>query len=379
MDDPERRRLSPAIARTVSKTTPVGNQIVKFGASKQWPKLAMIASLFAAGTAPRSRPAHGAAGFEASGAVVDASTRAGSGLRSLSSGEAGEPIAGRASRSAFAGLGAAALSLFAFRRLRDREARQKRAVLKAVSIAGQRALADPAIAFPRQIVAAAERSVWFGRTAGIVYFEIPADGAASPAGRQAKSKRLAASVASQIWRMVDDVDFVHVMNGGEIVICLPLLSGATELRERAERLGDSREQLKLTGAPSLAKAGTAIYPLDGYDGESLIAVARAKCRVAQGKAQSSSPYVLVEPAARIRLMGDALARRRPVAATPRARTSCGRFSRFSSSQRRDRVQARRFRPAGAARIIAFRCSSRGTASNRSDRSRDDASASCAAC
>ena len=68
---------------------------------------------------------------------------------------------------------------------------------------------------------------------------------------------------------------MRVLNGGEIVACLPLLFGAAELRERAERLRDSVEDLKLAGAPSLAQAGTAIYPLDGYDGASLIAAAAA--------------------------------------------------------------------------------------------------------
>ncbi|MGO9771051.1 MAG: hypothetical protein ACLPSW_16190 [Roseiarcus sp.] len=208
------------------------------------------------------------------------------------------PVVGASWRrlgAALAAFAAAVVFLGAIGRLRNRRARQEHAVLKAVSIAGQRAQAEePDVAFHAQIEAAAETSVWCGRSTGIVYFEIQADGAAAPAEPQAKSKRSAANVASQLRRALGPVDFVRVLNGGEIVACLPLLFGAAELRERAERLRDSVEDLKLAGAPSLAQAGTAIYPLDGYDGASLIAAAGAKCRAAQGKPLSSNPYVLVE-------------------------------------------------------------------------------------
>jgi hypothetical protein len=223
--------------------------------------------------------------------------------------DSASPVVGASWRrlgAALAAFAAAIVLVGAIGRFRNRRARQEHAVLNAVSIAGQRAQAEePDVAFHSQIEAAAETSVWCGRSTGIVYFEIQADGAAAPAERQAKSKRSAANVASQLRRALGPVDFVRVLNGGEIVVCLPLLFGAAELRERAERLRDAIEELKLAGAPGLAKAGTAMYPLDGYDGASLIAAAGAKCRAAQGKPQSSSPYVLVEPATRIRLMGEA--------------------------------------------------------------------------
>jgi hypothetical protein len=196
--------------------------------------------------------------------------------------------------AAIAGL---AVLLAAVRRFRNQRARRERAILRAVSIAGQRAEAeDPEAAIHAQIEAAAETSLWCGRSTGVVYINISPDGAAPAAERRAKLKRSAANAAPQIRRALGPVDFIGVLNGGGIVVCLPLLFGAAELRERAERLRDSVEELEPAGAPGRAKAGAAIYPLDGDDGASLIAVAVAKCRAARGEPQRSGLYALVEPA-----------------------------------------------------------------------------------
>jgi len=327
-------------ADLVEDHPPVGTQVVNSALSKELSRLAAIASLAALAAFGGARSAAVANGAEAAGLVLErpdlahavgAPERPRFGFQSPPLGEASapsaiafvamlipetSPLAPSDSASAVAGVSwrAAVLAALAggivfvgaIRGFRNRRARQEHAVLKAVSIAAQRAEAeDPDVAFHAQIEAAAETSVWCGRSTGIVYIETSSDGAAPPAERQAKSRRSAANVASQLRRALGPVDFVRVRSGGEIVVCLPLLFGAAELRERAERLRDAIEELKLAGAPGLAKAGTAMYPLDGYDGASLIAAAGAKCRAAQGKPQSSSPYVLVEPATRIRLMGEA--------------------------------------------------------------------------
>ncbi len=220
-------------------------------------------------------------------------------------------IASLPALAAFGGALLAALggviALFgAIHRLRNRRARRELAVRRAVLIAGRRAEGeDPDLAFLAQVEAAAETSVWCGRSTGIVYIDIGSDGAAPAAERQAKSRRSAAKVASRIRRTLGPVDFVRALDGGEIVVCLPLLFGAAELRERAERLRECGEELEPAGAPNPAKAGTAIYPLDGCDGASLIAAAAAKCRAVRGTPPRSSRRVLADPARSTRAMGEA--------------------------------------------------------------------------
>ena len=126
----------------------------------------------------------------------------------------------------------------------------------------------------RQIENAAEASLEFHRVFGLLYFDL----GEPPAHEDAQAVvDWAGNVSELVTRLkgaLRPTDYVVFLNEREIVACIALLPGMTELigiGERLRRVGQ--------GAPAFAEAfareaGLAIYPLCGYGGEELVAHAR---------------------------------------------------------------------------------------------------------
>jgi hypothetical protein len=125
---------------------------------------------------------------------------------------------------------------------------------------------------------AATVSVEFGRILGIIYFRLPARGGPNGATAMKWTQGDLAELFSRFGGALTNADHIAVINEVEIVVCVGLLHGYTELAAKAERLriigADSR-----VFASAFARPGAlALYPMCGYQADELIAFARSRHR-----------------------------------------------------------------------------------------------------
>jgi len=127
----------------------------------------------------------------------------------------------------------------------------------------------------RQIENAAEASLEFGRVLGVVYFDLGPrpQGDFSDETREWEADH--ADLMEKLRKALRKTDHVAELSDREIVACIALLPGKTELLTIAARLrkiGQSSPRFASAFAP---EAGLAIYPACGYRGEELIEHAKS--------------------------------------------------------------------------------------------------------
>lgn len=122
-------------------------------------------------------------------------------------------------------------------------------------------------ALEKQMEIAAKASVEFGRQFGVIYFNIAH-------ANLTTSDAEIASLLSDFRRSLRDTDHVACLNEDELIICVSLLPGLTELTkiaERMQRIGRTR-----LAATFERPGGLSIYPICGYQADELIEHARAR-------------------------------------------------------------------------------------------------------
>jgi len=130
-----------------------------------------------------------------------------------------------------------------------------------------------------QMENAAAASIEFGKTLGVIYFDL---------GERPHDKRTrdaqswdhdVSELLERLQNVLRGTDHVAFINDHEVVACIGLLPGLTELTSIANRLrnvGGSSPRFSSAFEPA---AGLAVYPLGGYRGEELIQSARAQHRL----------------------------------------------------------------------------------------------------
>jgi hypothetical protein len=118
-----------------------------------------------------------------------------------------------------------------------------------------------ALDLPERITTAAEASRQFGRRVCVIHFRAPGTDSA-----------FLRSAAEFMAKQLRNSDFVEVVAGYEIVICLNMIRDLGEGQMIVGRL-----MSKLASSPIFAapwKIGAAMYPMHGYTGEDLMNAAR---------------------------------------------------------------------------------------------------------
>ena len=126
----------------------------------------------------------------------------------------------------------------------------------------------------RQIETAAVASVEFGRTLGVVYFKIAEQDEHGGDENGAGSSEGLSGLLSDFRRVLRKTDHVALLGPNEIIVCISLLPGLSELVAIAERLRKVGAAAGSRAVLLQPAAGLAIYPLCGYDGGDLIEYAR---------------------------------------------------------------------------------------------------------
>jgi hypothetical protein len=123
-----------------------------------------------------------------------------------------------------------------------------------------------------QIDRAASVSVELGRTLGVIFFRL-----GGPNGRNSDTSGADGDLTelmAQFRGALRKTDHVVAVNEGEIIACISLLPGLTELKSISERLRAIGRNSGKFDATFLAPAGLAVYPMCGYSAEELIEYAR---------------------------------------------------------------------------------------------------------
>jgi GGDEF domain-containing protein len=127
----------------------------------------------------------------------------------------------------------------------------------------------------KQIEIAAAACVRFSRTIGLIYFEIPSLPALDRVHGIAAAEAIIDALAEKIRRALRPTDHVAVINRNQIIVCISLLANASDLKSVAARIYALAQRHELGDSSGLPyPPGYAIYPLNGYDGASLIEAAR---------------------------------------------------------------------------------------------------------
>ncbi len=133
---------------------------------------------------------------------------------------------------------------------------------------------DP-VMLGKQIEIAATACVRLSRTIGLIYFEIPSFGMLEKIHGAATVEARIEMLAEELRQALRATDHVAVLSRNQIVICICLLASASDLKSVAERLSTIaiRQDLTESDEPPFSP-GYAVYPLNGYEGLSLIDAAR---------------------------------------------------------------------------------------------------------
>jgi hypothetical protein len=149
----------------------------------------------------------------------------------------------------------------------------------------------------RQIENAAEASVEFGRVLGIVYFDLGASPSGAFDGERGDWDAERDELMAEFKQALRPTDHVALLSDREIVACIALLPGRTELLGIAGRLRAIGQNSVRFASAFAAEAGLSIFPACGYRGEELIDYARADYR-------ARKPAVLAPRPFRLRLVED---------------------------------------------------------------------------
>ena len=161
------------------------------------------------------------------------------------------------------------------------------------------------VPLPRQMEVAARASLEFGRTLGVVYFNLDGTGGRNRNTLQKWSDDEIANLLSQFRRTLRSTDHVTVINDVEIIVCISLLSGLSDLKKIAQRLQNVGHAMSCFGRTFEAPGALSIYPMCGYSGDDLIEFVRARFRSAEHGTKLVRPPRGVSSVKRLAFRGDA--------------------------------------------------------------------------
>jgi hypothetical protein len=130
--------------------------------------------------------------------------------------------------------------------------------------------------FGLQIGVASQACPRVSCTIGVIYTRFAARHALPATLDDDGARAAAETLVAKMRRVVRQTDHVELLNGDEIVVSICLLRNAEDLKSFAQRLiGLAQREGGDEAGLALDCAGFAVYPLNGYEGEELIAAARA--------------------------------------------------------------------------------------------------------
>jgi endoglucanase len=127
----------------------------------------------------------------------------------------------------------------------------------------------------QEIEVAAAACTRLSRSIGLIYFEIPAFEALEKEVGAAEADAKVEALATTLRNALRATDNVVVLERKEILICICLMASASDLNSVATRLYARVDRSELAAMGAVFSApGLAVYPLNGYDGLTLIESAR---------------------------------------------------------------------------------------------------------
>jgi diguanylate cyclase (GGDEF)-like protein len=139
-----------------------------------------------------------------------------------------------------------------------------------------------------RIEAAAEASKRFGRTLGLIYYNLDAYAHVERAHGEARADAFMDSVVASLSARLRNTDLIARQGKGRFVVCIVLLPEKAALESIRNRLNAALYAVEVDSPAEASRAfdvGLSIYPMGGYTGEDLIATARDHCEEARSERQ----------------------------------------------------------------------------------------------
>lgn len=145
------------------------------------------------------------------------------------------------------------------------------------------------IPIERRIDAAAEASKHYGRTLGVIQYNLDIYKQVARTDGAAAAEAMMDEIIATLGPKLRNTDRVERLGKGRFIAVIVLLPEKSVLDSICRRMeGSLRElQAKYAGAAGAVDIGTSIYPMGGYTGEDLIATATRNCEEARVARQRS--------------------------------------------------------------------------------------------
>ncbi len=140
--------------------------------------------------------------------------------------------------------------------------------------------ADGSTRFETRIEAAAEASKQYGRTIGLIYYNLDSYRHVARTEGVAAAEAMTNAAIEALGSRLRNSDRVERLGKGRFVVCTVLLPDKAALDSIRNRLDASLLKMKpasLGDSEFVFDVGMSIYPMGGYTGEDLIATASARC------------------------------------------------------------------------------------------------------
>lgn len=146
------------------------------------------------------------------------------------------------------------------------------------------------IPIERRIDAAAEASKQYGRTLGVIEYNLDIYKQVARAEGPAAAEAMMDEIVATLGPKLRNTDRVERLGKGRFIAVIVLLPEKSVLDSICKRMeGSLRElQAKYAGAAGAVDIGMSIYPMGGYTGEDLIATATRHCEEARVARQRSN-------------------------------------------------------------------------------------------
>lgn len=141
----------------------------------------------------------------------------------------------------------------------------------------------------RRIEAAAEASKRYGRTLGIIHYNLDAYRQVARAEGAAAADAMMDEIVSTLGPKLRNTDRVERLGKGRFIAVIVLLPEKSVLDSICKRMEGALRSLqgKYASPDSAVDIGMSIYPMGGYTGEDLIATATRHCEEARVSRQRS--------------------------------------------------------------------------------------------
>jgi diguanylate cyclase (GGDEF)-like protein len=137
-----------------------------------------------------------------------------------------------------------------------------------------------------RIEAAAEASKRYGRTLGLIYYDLDIYADIERAYGEARAEAFLDSVVASLRARLRNTDGIARQGKGRFVVCIVLLPEKAALESIRNRLSAALQAVEVDAPAEASRAfdvGLSIYPMGGYTGEDMIATARDHCEEARSE------------------------------------------------------------------------------------------------